>query len=51
MDNVDKKFNLLEKSIFKGTVFTLMIITTIIINLGYIQPRESSKVDYFKFSL
>ena len=38
--------NILVNNNFKKTVFTLMIISTIIINSGYIQSRDSSKIDY-----
>ena len=46
MDNEDKKIDFLQNKFFKNIIFTLMIFTTILINSGYIQSRESSKVDY-----
>jgi len=45
MKKANKNLNILENSSFKKIVFLTMIISTIIINLGYICPRESSKVD------
>ena len=45
----DKNMNYTKKNLdnknFKKIIFALMIITTLIINLGYVQPRDSSKID------
>lgn len=35
-----------QERYFKITIFLVLIISTIIINLGYIQSRDSSKDDF-----
>lgn len=37
--------NILDNTNFRKAVFCTMLMTTLIINLGYIVPRESSKAD------
>ena len=37
--------NILDNGYFKKIIFTMMLISNIIINLGYLQSRDSSKVD------
>jgi len=37
--------NILDNGYFKKIIFSMMIISNIIINLGYLQSRDSSKVD------
>lgn len=37
--------NILNNGYFKKITFAIMLISTIIINLGYLQSRDSSKVD------
>ena len=44
-ENMDYTKKILDNKNFKKIIFTLMIITTLIINLGYVEPRDSSKVD------
>lgn len=48
MNNSNKNKTLMNNKTFKKMVFTTFIAANIIMNLGYIQSRESSKVDLKK---
>ncbi len=39
--------SLLKNNWFRKTIFAVLIFTTVIVNLDYIQPRDSSKADLF----
>jgi hypothetical protein len=49
----EKSENLLEKNSFRKIVYTILIAATLIVNLDYIQPRDSSKADFLidKYSI
>ena len=42
---INNKTNILNNKYFKEITFVIMILSTIIINLGYLQSRDSSKID------
>lgn len=42
----NSNLSLLDNNVFKKLVFVVLMVTTFIINLGYIQTRESSKADF-----
>lgn len=43
------KQNILDSDVFRKTVLTLMIISTVIINFDYIRNRDSSKAYSLSF--
>lgn len=45
-EQLNTKPKLLDNNSFRKTIYTLLIATTIIVNLDYIQPRDSSKANF-----